>query len=357
MKKNWLAGLALCGLLSLSIAGGAFACISAEGGEPVDDDLKTNCGGTSEENVEPKDAMVLNVDSIDFGYFSEVGKSYTQTFSIENKSSSPINVKLSALAPDNADIDGENKKASDWIVFVGGVRYFEVPAKGTKVVGVRVMVPADAKFGSQYAVIKVENVTGEKAEELDVKMTVATEGVAFGGEVASGVALPINISDKANVGLTVKNNGNAGFEAKYVARVSPRFGLEKWTDIVDESKEVYPGANVSFSISDKEIGFGFFMVEQKIVYVNSNGERVEEVLKGTVLNVPMWIFFVLGGIVVLAIVIAIVIHIIRKKKMDDDKDEFDEGDKKEKKSKHGKKQKKAKAKKDDGGADSVDMKV
>lgn len=346
MKRTWLVGLALCGLASFATVAPAFACIGPDG-KPVEgtDGLVTNCGGgVVEEPVTAKDAMELSTDTIDYGYFSEVGRTYTQTFTITNKSSETIAVKVSANKPEIEGMKDDSKLAADWIAFVGGIRYFEIAANSSKTIGMRVVVPADAKYGSQYATIKVENTTGEKTEEIAVRMTVATEGVAFGGEVAKNYVQPVGLDDRIHAGITVKNSGNAGFAAVYSVRVTPRFGLEEWKDVVvEETEEVYPDSETEFTVPEDApvAGFGMYTVEQKIVYVNSNGEQIEEVSTRTMLNLPIWAVAVAGGVIFAIIVLIIVLSIVKKAKANKE-EEKPKNAIKEKKFKKDKKDKKAK---------------
>lgn len=321
MKKSWLVGLLICSLVSFNFVGLAAPVSACIGGDGTTDDLKTNCltveeGDSEEEEEHIIKLMEISATTLDFGYLSEPGRSYTQTFVITNNTTEKFAVKLAVAEPEDEDISADSKLAKDWIAFVGGVRYFEVPAEGTKTVGVRVVVPADASFGSQYALITVENETLEVTEKIDVRLTVATEGVAFGGSVASVNVRPISIDDLLHADLTVKNEGNAGFLATYSVRVSPRFGLEEWRDVAEESHEVYPGAEVTFDAGSESasIGYGFMLIEQKITYVNANGEQVEEVSKRTILNLPLWAVIAIGGAVVLLILIAIIVKIAKKKK-------------------------------------------
>ncbi len=347
MKRTWLVGLALCGLASFATVTPAFACIGPDG-KPVEgtDGLVTNCVGAAAEEpaVSKEDAMELSTKTIDYGYFSEVGRTYTQTFTITNKSAETIAVKVSANKPETEGIKDDSKLAADWIAFVGGIRYFEILANSSKTIGMRVVVPADAKYGSQYATIKVENTTGEKTEEIFVRMTVATEGVAFGGEVVKNNVRAIGLDDKVDAGITVKNSGNAGFAAVYSVRVTPRFGLEDWKEVVtEESKEVYPGSETAFSVPEDApvAGFGMYTVEQKIIYVNDKGEQIEEVSTRTMLNLPVWAVAVASG-VILAIVLLIIILSIVKKSKAEKEDEKPKDAIKDKKSKKEKKEKKAK---------------
>lgn len=318
MKKTWLVGLVICAAMSLMVMAPVFACVDENGNamEGVD------CVVADEEGDEAaiSEGLVLSVDAIDYGYLSELGRTYTQTFAIENKSTEARAIKVSAEKPDTDKIGDDVKLAADWLAFVGGVHYFEIPAGESKVVSMRVTVPVDAKSGSQYAVIKIEDTTAGETKELSVRMTVATDGLAFGGEVVKNYATPVGLSDKVHAGVTVKNSGNAGFVATYSVRVSPRFGLQEWQDIVSgETQEVYPGAETEFTVGDEDaaIGYGIFTVEQRIVYVNSDGSQVEEVSTRTVLNMPVWLVATIGGVLVVLVLSIVILNIVKKKKAED----------------------------------------
>lgn len=344
MKKSWLVGIVLCVFLSFLMAMPVSGCIGPDG-KPVEgmDGEVTNCGGAVEETKKADgDALEVSTELLDYGYLSEVGRSYTQTITLTNKSDATIAVKLTAEKPEDEQIKDESKLAAGWVAFVGGIKYFEIPAGGTKVVGLRVMVPADATFGSQYAVIKVEDVSNKTKKNIDLRLTVATEGVAFGGEVSKNSAAPINLNNKINAEAVVKNNGNAGFAATYTLRVTKKFGLEDWKEVANETKEVYPGAETSFKSDSEEIGYGFFTIEQKITYINDKGEQVEEASTRTVLNLPMWAVIAANIVIVLVIVLLVVINIIKKKKAEDEEDRAPKKAIKEKKLKKSKRSKKEK---------------
>lgn len=318
MKKTWLVGLVICAAMSLMVMAPVFACVDENGNamEGVD------CVAADEEEDEAAtgEGLILSVDAIDYGYLSELGRTYTQTFTIENKSTEVRAIRVSAEKPDTDKIGDDAKLAADWLAFVGGVHYFEIPAGESKVVSMRVTVPVDAKSGSQYAVIKIEDTTAGETKELSVRMTVATDGLAFGGEVVKNYATPVGLSDKVHAGVTVKNSGNAGFVATYSVRVSPRFGLQEWQDVVSgETQEVYSGAETEFTVGDEDaaIGYGIFTVEQRIVYVNSDGSQVEEVSTRTVLNVPVWLMATIGGVLAILILLIAILGIVKKKKAED----------------------------------------
>lgn len=367
MKRTWLVGLAMCALVNCATVAPANACIGPDG-KPVEgkDGLVTNCGGEVVETIGVKDAIELSTEAIDYGYLSEVGRTYTQTFTITNNASETIAVKVSAEKPSTEGIKDDSKLAADWIAFVGGIRYFEIPAKSTKTVGMRVVVPADAKFGSQYATVKVENVTGETTKEIDIRLTVATEGVAFGGEVVKNNVAPVSLDDKVHAGITVKNSGNAGFAAVYSVRVTPRFGLQDWKEIkTEETKEVYPDSETEFAVTDDDpaVGYGMFTVEQKIVYVNSNGEQIEEVSTRTMLNLPIWAVAVAGGVVLAIILLVVILSIVKKARAnkEGEKPKSAIKEKKSKKEKKGKKDKKSdepeKSEKEESGKESIEIQM
>lgn len=315
MKKIWILGAALCLLLSFGSVN-VSACIGDKSGTT---DAATNCAEPYVEGETDiaKPELEISEKRIDFGYFSEVGRSYTESFDLYyNITGETANaIKMSVEADDTEGIYDDSKLGYHWVAFVGGVKKFELSGSGVKTIRIRANVPADAKAGSQYAKIKVTNETTGKTVEVKVRMTVATEGVKFGGSISGNSVAPISISDKANAVVKVKNEGNAGFEATYTARATAKFGLEDWKDLASFTKEVYPGSEVEFKSSDADatLGYGLFTVEQKIVYVNDKGEQIEEVSKRTVLNLPVWALAVAGGVIVLILVICIVVKTLKKK--------------------------------------------
>lgn len=348
MKKTLLVGLALCSLLNVGIIfSSASACLGPDGKPMQDTDGNvTNCVTTGEEAA-VVDPFVVSTESIDFGYMSELGRSYTQTFTITNNREGAVAVKVSPEKPEAEGLKDENKLGADWMVVVGGVKYFEIPANTSKTVGLRVVVPSDAKPGSQYVKLIVENTTANETYEIDVRMTVATEGLAFGGEVAGSSARPLGLDEKLNASMTVKNGGNAGFEAEYSVRAKSKFAAETdgWKEnIYTKKAEVYPGAEVKFEVPSDEVeklGFGLYTVEQKVVYVNAKGEKIEEVSTRTVMNLPIWALIVAGVVILLAILIPIIVKAVKKKKSDDDEEDDDEEEEEEQPKKAKKAAKKA----------------
>ena len=335
MKKYWLVGAILCGLLSFSfLSVPTSACIGPDG-NPVEgtDGAKTNCVTAAEEEpIETTGASWnLDPDNINFGMLSEVGRSYTSSFKIKNNSDKEIEITIAASKYDG-DVADENKQASSWLAFVGGVTYYKVPANGEKTVNVRVIVPADAPSGSQYAQIKVTD--GDDVYELvDVRMTIGGDEAKFGGGLGLSFISPIGISDKVNAKATVKNEGNAGFEAKYVLRGKSAFGIAEWKTLIEDSAEVAPGKEVDFSNSGDVLGYGVFSVEQEITYVNEKGEVVSAVNSRTVVNIPLWLVIVVAAVIVL--IIALIIFLaIRSKKKEEKEQEAEEAEKAKKSKKN-----------------------
>ena len=327
MKKYWLVGAVLCGLLSFSfLTASVSACIGPDG-NPVEgtDGAKTNCITVSEEEepIETTGAeWSVDPSSLNFGMLSEVGRSYTNTFKIINNTEQELGFTVAA-AKYEGDVADENKLASGWIAFVGGVTYYKVPANGEKVVNVRVIVPADAQSGSQYAQIKVSKEDSEEYELVDVRMTIGGDEAKFGGGLGMSFISPIGISDKVSAKAVVKNDGNSGFEASYVLRGKSAFGIAEWTTLVEESAEVAPGKEATFENSGDALGYGIFSVEQVVTYVNDKGEMVSATNSRTVVNIPLWLVIVV--VVVIVLIIALIIFLaIRSKKKEEAEEEAKE---------------------------------
>ena len=321
MKKYWLVGAILCGLLSFSfLSVPANARIGADG-KPVEgkDGEVTNC--VAEKEIPNPDNWSVKPNTLDFGMLSEVGRSYTATFTINNTTEGDMAYTVSAIKYDG-DVAEENKLASSWLAFVGGVTYYQVPALSNKTVNVRVIVPADAKPGSQYAQIKVVD-SEEKSQLIEVRMMIGGEDAKFGGNLGTSFISPLGISDQVSAKAVVKNEGNAGFQATYKLRGKNAFGGMDWKQLVEKTAEVAPGKEVEFTESGEALGFGVYNVEQEISYVNENGEMVSAVNSRTVINLPIWLIIVVG-VVIVAIVALIVFLAVRSKKKEEEEEEAKE---------------------------------
>lgn len=336
MKKYWLMGAILCGLLSFSfLSYSATACIGPDG-KPIEgtDGATTNCIAAEGEGEVGIGSWTISPDTLDFGMLSEVGRSYTSSFEINNGTESELEFTVSANKYEGDDIADENKQASSWLAFVGGVTYYKVPALSKKTVNVRVIVPADAKAGTQYALIKIDG-SDERTEMISVRMTVGGEDAKFGGNISGSLISPFGFTDKISASAKVKNSGNAGFEAKYVLRGKSVFGNAEWKTLAESAAEVAPGKEVTFESSDSNetMGFGIFQVEQKITYVNEKGEMVEAGNARTVINVPVWLIIVIA-VVILIIIGLIVFLAIRSKKKEEEEQDAEEAEKAKKSKKN-----------------------
>ncbi len=327
MGKNMMSKKGvLCGLFAaiLSFAGILMAPVSAVEAEQV---------------IEIKETM------LDFGYASELGRSYTDSFTVENKSEEKIVVKITT--EDYAkEIAGESKVAKEWLSFVGGKNVYEIDPASSVDVLVRFNVPTDAEKGrTQYVNLKtvVTSEAGKDAtDEIVAKITTTDEQMVFGGSVDAKVS-PFVFKDEISGSAIVKNDGKVAFESTVSVRVSPAFGLENWTNVVEETKlDVAPGESNAAVEFTHQMPYGVYKVEQKISYVNSEGKIITATSVSHVALCPIWLVAAVGGVIVLLIVLAIVIKIVRSKREEDASDSDSDSDADEKPKKKAKKSKKTK---------------
>lgn len=280
------------------------ACIDAEGNtvEGVDG-AETNC--LKEKPTEKEDHFGLDAENLDFGRVTELERSYTRSIGIINKTGGDVIVDVSV------EKDGEYA-LSDWVAFVGGATHFTVSDGETGTVGVRVYVPESAAVGSNYAYIKVADANGYE-QKLPIQIDIATDGFKYDSEVTNSWVNPVNLSDKNMAGAKVKNSGNAGFAASYQVKAKSVFGAMDWDILSEEEKVVKPGAEVEF-MNESQLGYGIYNVEQRVTFVNAEGRLVESKIARIVINMPIWLLAVIGGVVLVVIVIVIIVKKKRSKK-------------------------------------------
>ena len=330
MKKVLWAGVILSAVLSLATVASAGACIDPATGKPVEtaDGQVMNCAGAEVPADESAAGYDVSAEFVDFGRLTEPGRSYTKTFSITNNSDKKLVVRGEIIKSENAEIKDEYKLASGWMTFVGGVRRFEVPAKSTANISVRVLLPAELTGSTQYATVRLLSEDGVE-RKVYVRMDVAAEGYRYGGSVTENNLGFVALKETIDGSATVKNDGTAGFEAQYFVQYKNAFGLSDWKTVVDIKRDVAPGTEVHFTTADDgdvAVGYGIFKVEQKIVYVNSENKKVEVMLSHVVVNIPIWLLAVVGGVIVLIILIVVIVKVVRRRKEDDEDDEDGDGE-------------------------------
>lgn len=252
-------------------------------------------------------------DYVDFGELSELGRSYTQNFTMRNHSDTEQKVVASVAAYENGNVSNDFKIADEWLTFVDGKNEYTVPAGGESVVNVRVHLPNTVKAGTYYASVNL-NLESETFKTIDVRMDILGEGFSRAGSLGGNYARSISFGGKIQAGATVKNTGSAGFVTTYTLKKGEAFGLEHFQDIISETKEVPAGSEVKFDASEfTQDQYGIYKLEQTVTYVNGNGELIESTLKQTVINLPWASVFIAGGVLFAIIVLIVVVAIIRKK--------------------------------------------
>lgn len=295
-------------------------------------------------------ANTIEIDQVivDFGYASELGRSYTGSFVLKNNSEEEIVVKVTT-EEFAGEIAAESKIGKDWLTFVGGKNVYELDGGESTDVLIRFNVPTDAEKGrTQYVSLKA-TVTSEAGKDdtaqTVAKITTTDEVMNFGGSVENKVT-PFRFIDEIEGSAIVKNSGKVSFESTISIRVSPAFGLENWETIVENEKiDVAPGENNASIDFKHKMPFGVYKVEQRISYVNSEGKVITTTNLSRVALCPIWLAAVVGGVLLAVIVLAIVLN-LRHGKYEDSEEE-DSGAKKKAKKESKKESKKSTKKADE----------
>ena len=340
--------LAISGVFLAPLSAGA--CVGPDGKPVVGvDGSEANSVEGCIREIETEDHFGVEEDFLDFGRISEIDRSYTKTITIRNYTGGDVIIDVEAAQ--NGDF-----ALADWIAFVGGATHFTVHDGSTYLLGVRAYVPSEATAGSQYATIKITDANGYELEVL-TKIDVATEGFAYNSEVTGSWVNPVNLSDKNVAGAKVKNTGKAGFAASYEVKKKNFFGGMDWDVLTEDKREVKPGSEVEFK-DESQIGFGVYNVEQRVTFVNADGRIIESKISRIVINIPIWLLAVIGGVIVLIIILVIVIKKHKKHNKKDEDDEEEEDDNEDEAPKAKKVEKKAekaeKVEADDDGDDEIE---
>ena len=205
MRKRWISLAALSVVFGLSICFAAFAeetqtnCAGDLSGE-------TNCGTSVIESEIPRSPIELHESEVSYGRITEVGRSYTKNITISNGTNQNATLRVEAVEFESDYLTSEQKKAMDWVVFVGGKRKFDVKPYGDVTVGVRLMVPEGVKGGTYYARVKVSNGNDEDVKYVKLRADIVDEDYKFGGEVVAQSVGFFNVGDRINALAKIKNN-------------------------------------------------------------------------------------------------------------------------------------------------------
>ena len=284
------------------------------------DPTLTNNATLDTENIkEIEEFFSVESNFVDFGRVTELDRSYTKQIEIKNNTQN--DVVLDAAVQKDENVPEDYQKLGEWLAFVGGLTHFSVAAGQTRSLGVRAFVPSDAKAGSQYSSVVLDDGNGHK-ETVSVKIDIVGDDLKYASKVVDAWIDPVRIDEKLNGRVSVKNTGTAGFTSTYQVKVKNFFGGDDWRVVKEEQSEVYPGGKVDFAATDN-LGFGVFSIEQRVTFVNSEGRMIESLLSRTAINLPWWALAIAGGVLVLIILIIIVAKRRRKnkknKKADSDK--------------------------------------
>jgi hypothetical protein len=202
-------------------------------------------------------------DCVDFGELSELGRSYTQNFTMRNHSDVEQKVVASVAAYENGNVSNDFKIADEWLTFVDGKNEYTVPAGGESVVNVRVHLPNTVKAGTYYASVKL-NLESETFKTIDVRLDILGEGFSKTGSLGGNYARLISFGCKIQAGATVKNTGNAGSVRTYTLKKGEAFGLEHFQDIISTCESLRPTLNVFMILHSEDVVSDNSIVEYKV---------------------------------------------------------------------------------------------
>lgn len=316
MKKG--KNIALTAVLTFAGFIMAFSSVDAFAEENSDTLIAPNLGSAKT----LKECVAPDVKVLDFGELAEGGRSYTQSFLLNNQCDSALTVVANVQAYDENDaISNDYKIADEWLTFVGGRTEYEVPAGGDTVVKLRVFLPNSVKGASYYAAVglklKDSNNT-EDQEVVSVRMDVLSDGFVRNGNLVSNYAQALAFGGSIKAGAKLKNTGTTGFLSKYTLKRGSVFGSNDFETVAEDSKEVPAGADVEFyGANYTENQFGIYKIQQTVSYVNGDGEAMESTLEQTVINLPLVAIFIAGGALVALISLIIVVKIMKHRKAEE----------------------------------------
>ncbi len=324
MNKLWqkitVSAVALSGLLALGVTAPVYAdenetpatyvqmsptavTITLEGGDVIT--------GSSDK---------CPTDTIDGGCVVEV----------KNVGSQPFRYKVYAspyvVSGENYDLNFSESAStsytqiSRWITFQDGNNWAktvtrEIKPGETQTIAYKIDVPEDVPGGAQYAVIWAQTLNDGNTNTSGVS-TISQAGMVISGRSIGDTRQTATVSDydfmrftfggNLTAKATIKNTGNADFDAHYNYTAKTLFGKELYKD--EGSIATFPDTEYHVNVDWGNTPFlGIFQVTFSI---NAADQKVSE--SHIVVIMPLFIMILL--ILLLTVVIVWIIIIIRKRK-------------------------------------------
>lgn len=278
-----------------------------------------------------KECIEPDVEVLDFGELAEGGRSYTQSFILNNKCTTDVAVVAKVQTYDVEDsVSNDYKLADEWLTFVGGQSEYSVPAGKDTVVKLRVFLPNSVKGASYYAAVGLRLKDGtdtEDTEIVNVRMDVTSDGFVRSGNLVSNYAQALSFGGTVKAGVKLKNTGTSGFLSKYVLKRGSVFGSDDFETIAEDSKEVAAGRELEFYGGNyTESQYGIYKIQQIVSYVDGDGNAMESTLEQTVINLPLASVFIAGGALIALISLIVVVKIMKHRKAEEKEDEKEDSE-------------------------------
>ncbi len=292
-KKNFL-NVALAMLFS-------FGLVLVNGAGPV---------VAADEATEKKPAVFLQVSppKTQLGELTP-GKTYSDTFIVQNVGGGTFNYKVYTtpyyVTGDDYspvyNLESNYTKIKDWFTFDKTEGTLD-PQEEEKV-SYTVTVPEDAPKSGQYAAIMVE--TGDGNEENATIKTISRVGIIVlshvGGntegctKILSNSIQTFMFEPPINASSLIENCGNVDSQVSYSMKVTPLFSSDPVYDTTEtpKTRDTFPGTKLYNTQKWEESpSIGMFWVEQTISY-----GAEPNVVKQLVVICPIWLLFLVLGIV------------------------------------------------------------
>ncbi|MDO5480751.1 MAG: hypothetical protein Q4F60_00160 [Candidatus Saccharibacteria bacterium] len=316
-RKNHFLNAALAMLVSFgSVISGVSPVMADELVEKKPDEL-----------VEKKPAVFIQVSppKTQLGELTP-GKTYSDKFIVQNVGGGRFNYKVYTtpyyVTGDDYspvyNLESNYSKIKDWFTFDKTEGTLDPQEEET--VSYTVTVPNDAPLSGQYAAIMVE--TGDGNEENATIKTISRVGIIVlshvGGEtkgctkVLSNSIQTFMFEPPINASSLIENCGNVDSQVSYTMKVTPLFSNEPIYDTTDSPKtrDTFPETKLYNTQKwDESPSIGIFWVEQAITF-----GAEPSVVKQLVVICPMWLLFLIIGIIFFIIFWLVSRAMSRKKK-------------------------------------------